>query len=150
MRVATGFLCGVLFALGLTLSGMTLPARVIGFLDFFGAWDPSLAFVMGGALSVFAPVFFFTRRRMTGPVLGGAFDLPTKTEVTPQLLAGASIFGIGWGISGFCPGTVLATLPSLQAEALAVTGGVLLGIVGTRLLQARLAEEVEPIPAADF
>lgn len=148
--IASGLVAGVLFAIGLSLSGMTLPSKVIGFLDFFGDWDPSLAFVMGGALCVFAPTFYFTKKRMDGPVLGGEFDLPTKTKITPQLLIGATIFGTGWAVSGFCPGTVLATIPSLQPESLAVTVGVIAGIVGTRVVQVRCNEDVEAIPQADF
>ncbi len=150
IRLLTAFIAGCLFAMGLSYSGMTLPAKVVGFLDFTGSWDPSLAFVMGGALSVFAPTFHITRKFRSTPLTGGEFDLPTRTKITPQLLVGGAIFGLGWAVSGFCPGTVLATLPSLKLEALWVTAGLLIGILGMRAIQKRVVEKPKDIPQADF
>ena len=117
------FLSGGLFALGLGLSGMTQPAKVQGFLNAagvfnpakFGVWDASLAFVMGGALLVTFVAFIVTPRRGAKPWLSAQFDLPTRTDIDAKLIAGAALFGIGWGLAGYCPGPALASL---------LTGGV--------------------------
>ena len=100
---------GLVFALGLALSGMTQPAKVIGFLDFFGRWDPSLAFVMVGAIGVYAIALRLGARR-DHPRFAPRFVLPTPTRVDARLVAGAAIFGVGWGTSGFCPGPALVSL----------------------------------------
>jgi len=150
MRNVTALVSGALFGLGLALSGMTLPAKVMGFLDFTGHWDPSLAFVMGGALAIFAPTYFIVRKRRKKPLLEESFDLPTKTKITPQLLAGAAVFGAGWGLAGFCPGTVLTALPSHSPHVLGITGGVIAGILVTRAIQTRVSKSPEKLPQADF
>ena len=108
MKHVAALLCGVLFAAGLMVSGMTDPARVVGFLD-VQAWDPTLMFVMGGALLVTTPTFFFAKRQ-TQPVLDAAFRVPVKTEVDRRLVAGAALFGAGWGLSGLCPGPALVSV----------------------------------------
>lgn len=107
----TAGLAGLLFALGLGLGGMTDPARVQGFLDFTGAWDPTLAFVMGGALAVHAPLSWLIRRRKA-PVLAPAFSWNSLTKVDGKLLTGSALFGVGWGLAGYCPGPSLALLAS--------------------------------------
>jgi uncharacterized membrane protein YedE/YeeE len=118
---------GALFGLGLAVSGMVDPAKVIGFLDVTGDWDPTLAFVMGGALLVSIPAFrlIFKRRR---PVLADDFELPTKKDVDARLLGGSALFGVGWGLSGFCPGpavTALATgLTPVFAFVVAMIAGM--------------------------
>lgn len=123
----TSAVAGLLFTLGLGLGGMTDPARVAGFLDFMGAWDPTLAFVMGGALAVHAPLSWLTRRRKA-PVLAPAFSLSSLTRVDGKLLTGAALFGAGWGIAGYCPGPALASLASgaegLLLFILAMIGGM--------------------------
>ncbi|CAN5446701.1 MAG: YeeE/YedE family protein [Actinomycetota bacterium] len=111
MRVFVALLSGAVFGIGLAISGMMNPAKVIGFLDFAGDWDPTLAFVMVGALLVSIPAFRWILSR-PNPVLDDTFDLPKKTAVDGRLLGGAAIFGIGWGISGFCPGPAVAALAS--------------------------------------
>ena len=105
----TSFVSGVVFALGLGISGMTRPIKVIGFLDFFGNWDPSLACVMVGAIAVY---FIANRWRghMRSPLLAAKFSVPARTDLDARLILGAAIFGIGWGLSGFCPGPALTSL----------------------------------------
>lgn len=105
----TSFVSGVVFALGLGIAGMTRPIKVIGFLDFFGNWDPSLACVMVGAIAVY---FIANRWRghMRSPLLAAKFSVPTRTDLDARLLLGAALFGVGWGLSGFCPGPALTSL----------------------------------------
>jgi uncharacterized membrane protein YedE/YeeE len=100
---------GAVFAVGLAVSGMTLPSKVIGFLDVFGDWDPSLAFVMGGALLVYGIGFRLIMGRPK-PVFEASFHLPTRRDVDGRLLGGAALFGIGWGLGGFCPGPALTSI----------------------------------------
>ncbi|WP_456294582.1 YeeE/YedE family protein [Vibrio sp. AK197] len=106
----TALLCGVLFGVGLVISGMANPAKVIGFLDVAGQWDPSLMFVMGGALLVFMPGYFFIIKPRVKPLNGDEFCLTTKQTVDWRLITGAAVFGLGWGIAGICPGPVVASL----------------------------------------
>jgi uncharacterized membrane protein YedE/YeeE len=128
--VLVSLVSGVIFGLGLALSGMIDPARVLGFLDVAGAWDPSLAFTMGGALLVTVPCFGIARRQL-GPWAAGGFQWPTRTDIDVPLVAGAVLFGVGWGIAGFCPGPALASLGLGHAASyplvLALLGGTLLG-----------------------
>ncbi len=105
------FLSGIVFAIGLGISGMTRPSKVIGFLDFAGAWDLSLAFVMLGAISVFF-VAYRLSRRMPTPLLAAHFSIPKRTDLDAQLIEGAAIFGAGWGLGGFCPGPAITSLAS--------------------------------------
>ena len=105
----SSILAGVLFGLGLGLSQMIDPARVLGFLDLTGAWDPTLMFVLGGAVGVTAITFRFVLRR-PGPVLGGTFNLPPTDRIDKKLVIGSAIFGIGWGIAGYCPGPAITGL----------------------------------------
>ncbi len=127
LRMLVNLFAGALFGLGLAVSGMVDPAKVIGFLDVTGDWDPTLAFVMGGALLVSIPAFrlIFKRRR---PVLADDFELPTKKDVDARLLGGSALFGVGWGLSGFCPGpavTALATgLTPVFAFVVAMIAGM--------------------------
>jgi uncharacterized protein len=117
---------GLIFGFGLALSGMLNPARVRGFLDIFGTWDPSLAFVLGGAV-VISAIGYIISRRMESPALDVAFHLPAKTSVDSHLVIGAATFGIGWGISGLCPGPAVASLsfgiPSTIAFTIAMVVG---------------------------
>ncbi len=111
IRVNLVALCaGLLFGAGLTLSGMVDPVKVLGFLDLFGDWDPTLAFVMGGGLLVYIPGYQWLIRRRQRPVCENQFHLPAKDGIDKPLIIGAAIFGIGWGIGGICPGPALANL----------------------------------------
>ena len=149
MNIVSALVSGLLFGLGLAISGMTLPAKVVGFLDVGGAWDPSLAFVMGGALAVFAPVYFLVRPRLQSPVLAPRFDLPTKTGLTPRLAIGATLFGAGWGLVGYCPGTVITALPTGSPTVLLLVVGVFAGILATWGAQSALTSQDVQIKA-DF
>ena len=102
-------LAGAVFGIGLIVSGMADPRKVIGFLDLAGPWDPSLAFVMGGAIAIGAPTFAFMRRRKAS-LLGLQLKMPTSSELDRPLIAGSLLFGIGWGVAGFCPGPALVAL----------------------------------------
>jgi uncharacterized protein len=108
-KVLLAFLCGVVFAVGLLISQMTNPAKVIGFLDISGAWDPSLAFVMGGALAVFGIAYLLSRRTGARPLLDERFYVPGAQGITWQLVVGSLLFGLGWGLAGFCPGPALVS-----------------------------------------
>lgn len=115
MIVAAG-LVGVLFGLGLIVAGMANPAKVLAFLDVAGAWDPSLALVMGGAIGVALPAFALSRRRERG-WLGARFDWPRATQIDRRLLLGGALFGVGWGMAGVCPGPALTWLFLLTLAA---------------------------------
>jgi len=110
-KIASAFIAGTVFGLGLAISEMINPARVVGFLDVAGRWDPTLIFVMGGALLITAIMFPVILRRRR-PFLAEQFHLPTKEPIDGPLILGAVIFGIGWGLAGFCPGPALAALAS--------------------------------------
>jgi uncharacterized membrane protein YedE/YeeE len=110
------FLVGLIFGLGLILSGMTDPGKVIGFLDIAGMWDPSLALVMGGAIAVGFFAFAMAKKR-TMNFLGGALHLPQSNQIDKPLVIGAMMFGAGWGLAGFCPGPALVSLASGQIKA---------------------------------
>lgn len=127
---------GVVFAAGLVLGGMTQPAKVIGFLNlaglaqgaFPGQWDPTLAFVMGGAVLVTLLGFAWTLRAGSTPWLATAFVLPTRQDIDLPLVAGATLFGVGWGLSGYCPGPALASVISGGTDALMFVGAMLAGM----------------------
>ncbi|MBT2772897.1 YeeE/YedE family protein [Halomonas sp. ISL-60] len=116
LKTAAGYAAGLLFGLGLAISGMTDTAQAVGFLDVAGVWDPMLMFVLGGAVITTFIGYRLVLKR-PAPLLGGVFQLPTKRELDAKLLGGAALFGIGWGLSGYCPGQVIAMhtpLPSQQ------------------------------------
>lgn len=121
-------LSGVLFGMGLVISGMTDPRKVMNFLDLAGTWDPTLPFVLGGALAVSAPLFGLVLRQRA-PWIGGKFQMPTRSDIDWRLLVGAAIFGSGWGLSGYCPGPALTSLASFSVSALLVVGALIVGVV---------------------
>ena len=128
MKQLFALLSGLVFGIGLILSGMSDPAKVLNFLDVFGSWDPSLAFVMGGAILVTAPGFALLRRNWATPLFDKQFRIPDKTDIDPKLLSGAAIFGIGWGLGGFCPGPALTALPIAASGTLVFVPLMLLGM----------------------
>ena len=122
------FFLGLIFGMGLLLSGMTNPSKVIGFLDITGMWDPSLVMVMGGAIFVGFFVFAFIKKR-TVNFLGGALHLPKSDQIDKPLMIGASLFGIGWGLAGFCPGPAIVSMAQGQDKALIFVLSMLLGMI---------------------
>lgn len=134
-----GFFAGVLFATGLVVSGMTQPQKIVSFLDVTGAWDPSLALVMVGAIGVHAVLLRVIGRRTT-PVFAPAFKAHPAPALDGSLLAGAAIFGLGWGLAGYCPGPAFVAAGALQPNALAFLAAMSLGVVGYRFVHQRRRE----------
>ena len=127
------FVVGLLFGLGLMLSGMTDPGKVIGFLDLFGTWDPSLALVMGGAIMVGFFAFAVAKKR-TATFFGDALHLPTHMDLDKKLVIGSLLFGAGWGLAGFCPGPALVSMADGQPKALVFVLAMLVGMLGFELM----------------
>jgi len=121
-------LSGVLFSVGLVLGGMTRPGKVVAFLDFFGDWDPSLAFVMGGAASVYLATYLGAAKKRKAPIIAPAFHLPTRKDVDGPLVVGAALFGVGWGLGGFCPGPALTSLGSGSLDVVVFVAAMLTGM----------------------
>jgi uncharacterized membrane protein YedE/YeeE len=134
MHIVSAFIVGLVFGIGLIVAGMTNPAKVQGFLDLAGNWDPSLAFVMGGAILVGLAAFRFAGKRQRS-LLGEAMRLPTATHIDRRLVLGGLAFGAGWGLAGFCPGPALASLASGGVKALIFTGAMLAGMVVFEILE---------------
>jgi len=137
MRLALAYGIGLIFGLGISISGMANPAKVINFFDIAGHWDPSLAFVMGGALLVTAIGYRFVLKR-PAPRLDAQFHLPTRRDIDAPLIGGSAVFGIGWGIAGFCPGGALPALGTGRIEVVIFTGAMVAGIVVARVVRLRL------------
>ena len=136
-------LIGILFGLGITVSGMINPAKVLNFFDLAGNWDPSLAFVMGGGLVTALIGYRLVFGRMKAPLFGAGFSQRAAGAIDARLVAGAAVFGIGWGIAGFCPGGAIPALGLLRGETLVFVAAVIAGIVLARAIKSRL-----PAPAA--
>lgn len=134
MHLIAIYLIGVIFGTGIVVSGMANPAKVINFFDVAGTWDPSLIFVMGGALIVTAVGYrlVFGRSR---PIWEGRFMLPTARNLDPRLIGGSAVFGVGWGIAGFCPGGALPALGTGRVDVIAFVGAMLAGIFAAKFLQ---------------
>lgn len=134
MQRFSEFMVGLIFGIGLILSGMTDPAKVIGFLDISGQWDPSLALVMGGAIAVGMFAFALAKSR-TVNFFGGAFHLPKNNHIDKRLIIGALLFGAGWGIAGYCPGPALVSMASGQTEGITFVAAMLAGMIVYELAQ---------------
>tara|TARA_Y100001968_G_C19409584_1_gene745550 strand:+ start:1588 stop:2064 length:477 start_codon:yes stop_codon:yes gene_type:complete len=143
----TAFVVGVIFAVGLVLGGMTQPLKVIAFLDVSGgAWDPSLALVMGGALTVYVAGFRWVKRRAR-PVFEQTFFLPERSDMPPRLFVGGGLFGAGWALSGFCPGPALVSVGAGMAEAWYFFPAMLAGMGLFQLYERRLGDASQGIEA---
>ncbi|WP_159917723.1 DUF6691 family protein [Pantoea sp. 18069] len=127
MLAFAALLAGLVFGLGLIVSGMANPAKVLGFLDVTGDWDPSLAFVMGGAIAIGMVAFALAGRRSSS-LLGAEMRLPSKRSIDRRVLAGSALFGIGWGIAGFCPGPALVSLGMGEVKGLVFVAAMLVGM----------------------
>ncbi|NVB40975.1 YeeE/YedE family protein [Pseudenhygromyxa sp. WMMC2535] len=134
----TAFLSGLLFAIGLGLAGMTNPNKVLNFLDVSGSWDPSLAFVMGGAILVYLPVYRITKGK-DAPLWNDRFHWPTKTDIDARLVIGATMFGVGWGLVGFCPGPAIVSTATLSSPVLVFFAAMIVGMLSQRVVVGRIA-----------
>lgn len=134
-KIVSAFAVGLLFGLGLLVSGMADPAKVLAFLDVTGRWDPSLAFVMAGAVAVSATGYFVARRRGR-PLLASRLEIPTRRDLDPRLIAGAAVFGLGWGLAGLCPGPALTLLTVAPAQAVTFVVAMVVGMLAFHLLPA--------------
>lgn len=132
------FVSGLLFGTGVVYAGMANPAKVLNFFDIFGAWDPSLAFVMMGALAVTIPGFWLVFRR-PHPLFAEKFSLPTAKQIDLKLVGGSAVFGLGWGIAGFCPGASLPMMSTLDADVLSFVAALVVGMFAAKSLQGRRA-----------
>lgn len=131
----SALIAGVLFGAGLTVSMMTDPVRVLDFLDVTGAWDPTLAFVMAGALAIYMPIYHFYVKPRARTVFGEPCQLPAATALDTPLVSGAGLFGIGWGLSGICPGPGITNLTGGDPTIFMFIGCMLLGMITTRTLR---------------
>ncbi len=138
MRLLIAILCGVLFGAGMIVSDMVNPARVLAFLDVTGDWDPSLAFVMGGAL-IPSGLAYLIHRRMHAPMLAEEFNVPTSRRIDRPLIGGAMLFGLGWGLVGLCPGPALAALTTASWQAAIFVVAMLTGMTLFRFTAGRTA-----------
>lgn len=133
MRALSLYLIGLIFGVGISVSGMANPAKVLNFFDLAGTWDPSLAFVMGGAVIVTFIGYRFVLRR-SSPIMAPSFNLPTNRALDARLIGGSALFGVGWGIAGFCPGGALPALGTGDVRVFIFVGALLAGIVAARFL----------------
>lgn len=149
MTALASFVCGLIFGAGLLISGMTDPQKVLGFLDLFGAWDATLAFVMAGAVAV-AAAGFAIARRCTAPAFSARFLWPDRHDIDAPLVAGAVLFGIGWGLVGICPGPALVNLAGLSLPIVVFVAAMMAGMFGQELWRRRTTApriEAPPLPS---
>ena len=132
MRILSALVIGLIFGLGISISGMANPAKVLNFFDIFGTWDPSLAFVMAGALAVNIPGYRLAFRR-PAPVIEPRFQIPDKRVIDRRLVLGSATFGIGWGIAGFCPGGALPVISTLEPGVLVFIAALIVGMLVARM-----------------
>ena len=146
--IVSAFFCGLLFGLGLLISGMTDPNKILNFLDVFGTWDPSLAVVMGAALVVAVPGLLLVRRQEK-PLFAMSSHWPIKREIDQPLLSGAALFGLGWGLSGLCPGPAIENLASLSPRVFAFVGAMAVGMLALDFWRMRKELGFRPRHAPD-
>ncbi|MGO9059709.1 MAG: DUF6691 family protein [Candidatus Binataceae bacterium] len=142
-QIVIAFVSGFVFAVGLVIGGMTQPAKVVGFLDFAGNWDASLALVMIGAIAVYAPMARLAGR-LRRPLLAESYSLPARREIDGRLIAGAALFGIGWGLGGFCPGPAIASIATGHPPVLLFVAAMIAGICLYNLAQRWIAGAASP------
>jgi len=142
LQRASEFAVGLLFGWGLILAGMTDPGKVIGFLDLAGAWDPSLAFVMGGAIAVGFFAFALAKKRTTN-LFGGALHLPTSRDIDRPLVIGALLFGAGWGLAGFCPGPGIVSMAAGEFKGLVFVTAMVAGMAVFEFTNKRAAPKAK-------
>jgi len=147
MPVLASFVCGLIFGIGLLISGMTQPDKVLGFLDVLGRWDPTLAFVMAGALIVSAIGFALAKRR-PAPMLAPRHIWPSRTDIDRNLVVGSGLFGIGWGLVGLCPGPALENLASLSPRVIVFVIAMIAGMIALDVWQRRAPAVTEIEDAA--
>lgn len=138
MRLLSAYLVGLIFGVGISISGMANPAKVLNFFDVAGTWDPSLAFVMGGALIVTFIGYRVVLKR-AAPMFEDGFQLPTRRDFDVPLIGGSAVFGIGWGLAGFCPGGALPALGTGRSEVVIFVGALVAGILVTKVLRTAFA-----------
>ena len=137
LRIIAALGCGIVFGIGLAISQMINPAKVLAFFDVFGSWDPSLAFVMGGAVAVTIVAFRYILRRPQ-PLIEPRFFLPTRRDIDARLVGGAAIYGVGWGLTGFCVGPTVAALAFVDGRVLLFLAALVVGIVAGKLIDTRV------------
>lgn len=145
LRNLTYVLAGLLFAVGLGLAGMTQPTKVVGFLDVLGDWDPSLAFVMVGGILTHMALYKFIVKRPS-PVMAGTFQIPTRRDITPRLVVGSGLFGIGWALAGYCPGPGIVSGGAGGSNALLFLGSMVGGMVLFKVVNPLLLKAFAPKP----
>jgi uncharacterized membrane protein YedE/YeeE len=153
LTVLASFICGLIFGIGLLISGMTQPAKVLGFLDIFGRWDPTLVFVMASAVAVSGIGFALARQRRR-PVLAARYLWPTRSDIDQPLVVGSVLFGIGWGLVGLCPGPTLVNLagltPDVMVFALAMAAGMIIKDLWDRRVRSSIVVEDDALsPSTD-
>jgi len=140
MKYLSAFLIGAIFGVGIVVSGMGDPAKVQNFFDLFGTWDPSLTFVMGGALLVFLPGHFLLVRPRTAPILEPEFRLPQRRVIDLRLVGGSAVFGVGWGVVGFCPGGAIPMIGTLDSRVFLFIAAMAVGMLIARLASGLLSD----------
>jgi uncharacterized membrane protein YedE/YeeE len=148
MMLVASFICGLIFGFGLLISGMTQPATVLGFLDIFGRWDPTLGFVMAAALGISGIGFALLRQR-TRPVLASALMWPIRTDIDRSLIVGSVLFGAGWGLVGLCPGPALVNLAGLVPSVLVFVLAMAAGVVTKDLWDRSATSATAPATSTD-
>ena len=145
MKGVLWLVCGFVFAIGLGVSGMTQPSKVVGFLNVVGGWDPSLAFVMVGAIGTHI-VGTVVHRRMTKPIVADEFSVPNRTDISVRLVLGAAIFGLGWGLAGYCPGPAIVAGGANLAGSGTVNAGYFVVAMAAGMLLFRTIAPLEKVP----
>ncbi|ABE65184.1 protein of unknown function DUF395, YeeE/YedE (plasmid) [Nitrobacter hamburgensis X14] len=148
MQVLISLAAGLIFGLGLIISQMINPEKVLAFLDVAGDWDPSLAFVLAGAAAVSGLGYFFSRRR-SAPLLAAQFDIPDRRDLDARLIIGAAFFGVGWGLVGLCPGPAIVALPLVGLQGVLFFAAMLIGMGAFTLLPSAVAPSSSHSPALD-